>query len=564
MADNVATSPRPTFHWLSWLAIFAFLVLASMAVWYVVENVLPRPLLVSKQTTYIVEPLRSDRTPDYERYVLERGRDGVTPENNAAVLLSQLFWPHELQGDDIGELCSALGITKIPSAEEGLRPFHGRNMPRKIRAWFAANGFDGDEAVFDVAMVAMRRAWTREQIPPFADWLQLNNERLNTIVDASRRTKYFMPSPTLLNDQHELLLDMDLHGIQILREAARSLALRAMWHLGEGRLEDAWSDALAIHRLAALAQQGHTLIEQLVATAVRGIACNCTLALLGDERLTLDLARQVQIDLDNVGSDASYKQALSELERLSAIDSVIHMSLYGVDAISQESSHPLNRSPIASSSNLDWNIVTSDLNRWYDQLADVCAQPTCAARREAWAKFESDLDDNGRSEVRPSRAIVALVSRSRRSTMIGSIMANLMLPALGAAISAEERDNNTFDLVRIAVALTVYRTEFGNYPDSLHELVPSILSQLPVDRFDSQPLVYQRDSDGFILYSIGANGQDDRGSNQDIHVLEGTSIDDYPVDELPDRIGEIPIGADDISIRVPRPLFQLPTPWANP
>ena len=43
---------------------------------------------ISKETTYITEPLRADGYPDYVAALNQRFSQGVTPENNAAVL----FW----------------------------------------------------------------------------------------------------------------------------------------------------------------------------------------------------------------------------------------------------------------------------------------------------------------------------------------------------------------------------------------------------------------------------------------------------------------------------------------
>ena len=49
----------------------------------------PRVLVtISKATTYITEPLRSDGYPDYIAALNQRLSKGVTPENNAVVL----FW----------------------------------------------------------------------------------------------------------------------------------------------------------------------------------------------------------------------------------------------------------------------------------------------------------------------------------------------------------------------------------------------------------------------------------------------------------------------------------------
>lgn len=64
-----------------------------------------------------------------------------------------------------------------------------------------------------------------------------------------------------------------------------------------------------------------------------------------------------------------------------------------------------------------------------------------------------------------------------------------------------------------AVALSAYRHEHGNYPDSLHDLVDSYLHDVPLDPLDGQPIRYAptKTGDDFVLYSVGADLVDNGG-----------------------------------------------------
>ena len=48
---------------------------------------------ISKETTYITEPLRPDGYPDYIAVLNQRGSKGVTPENNAVVPVFRAMGP---------------------------------------------------------------------------------------------------------------------------------------------------------------------------------------------------------------------------------------------------------------------------------------------------------------------------------------------------------------------------------------------------------------------------------------------------------------------------------------
>ena len=64
----------------------------------------------------------------------------------------------------------------------------------------------------------------------------------------------------------------------------------------------------------------------------------------------------------------------------------------------------------------------------------------------------------------------------------------------------------------VACALERYRAAHGDYPDTLDPRAPSFVQKLPVDLIGGQPLHYRRkNSDNFLLYSVGWNETDDGG-----------------------------------------------------
>ena len=74
VTDAPVKSPRkkPGIFW--WLT-GGFLLLVSL---FLFQLFGPNPrIIVSRQTTHITGPLRADGLPDYEKYVLERCREGV-------------------------------------------------------------------------------------------------------------------------------------------------------------------------------------------------------------------------------------------------------------------------------------------------------------------------------------------------------------------------------------------------------------------------------------------------------------------------------------------------------
>lgn len=62
------------------------------------------------------------------------------------------------------------------------------------------------------------------------------------------------------------------------------------------------------------------------------------------------------------------------------------------------------------------------------------------------------------------------------------------------------------------LAILRYQKEKGTYPADLEALVEQgYLSQPPMDPWSDKPLAYRKTEDGFILYSVGFNFEDDGG-----------------------------------------------------
>ncbi len=83
------------------------------------------------------------------------------------------------------------------------------------------------------------------------------------------------------------------------------------------------------------------------------------------------------------------------------------------------------------------------------------------------------------------------------------------------------KEVETISRVRIAVsALAVehFRLAQGRLPENLNELVPQFFSEVPIDPFDGQPLRYHRLDKGYVIYSIGSDGEDNGGRERPASV----------------------------------------------
>jgi len=106
----------------------------------------------------------------------------------------------------------------------------------------------------------------------------------------------------------------------------------------------------------------------------------------------------------------------------------------------------------------------------------------------------------------------------------------------GAVLSNSEAafmKTATFEAVmlttRTGIACRVFKARTGHYPGMLEELVSAgLLGAVPVDPFTGKPLIYKREGDGFVVYSLGSNLRDDGGrSTWEIKELVSDKDDDW-------------------------------------
>ena len=96
--------------------------------------------------------------------------------------------------------------------------------------------------------------------------------------------------------------------------------------------------------------------------------------------------------------------------------------------------------------------------------------------------------------------------------LIARIMATILIPQFSKVITRYYASLAQFDALVTAVAVRRYELEKARRPDSLQELVPTYLAELPTDSFnDFKSLKYEQQERGWIVYSVGPDEVDDHG-----------------------------------------------------
>jgi hypothetical protein len=594
-----------------WFIIIALCLLIFGAIGiFVAQLFLPGPgVVVGKSTTHLTTPLAADGLPDYAAYLLEQSSQGVTPENNGAIPYLQAMWPAELAPEHRLAICKHLGMA-VPAAEGMGYPTEDDTFKEALLAWLekkfppqereGAEGGEGEELVWDdeygtkptpdermweVLGHTEDHPWKRADLPLLAQWIDDHAEHYDLLHEAARRPKFHLPPPELLMEPEAPLLAVTLSTVQALRTTSNCLTMRANLHLGEEDTAAAWKDCEAMYRLTSHSSFD-SLVNELVNIAVTGVADALVLDILESEHLTPEVAQQIHAFQQSRTPRKGMVDALDNGERLMFVTTILELSGERGDGtatvgslLGDDDMPPLEKVSV------NWNIVLEKANACYDRIVEASRMEDWAARRAAQQQVEAEFIAS--TEDMAKKIPAAIFSRTARSEAMGDMLLALFIPALQAASHAEDRSNAHLQLQQVAAALVVYRLEQGAYPEKLDELVPGLLEALPIDLY-GQPLVYRRTEQGYLVYSLGPNGTDDRGSNEMMSAYQGynvygdeeaavrtllglpalkeqdpNAIGEFAGDELNDSANfplaeQIPAGADDWSLRLPLPKVDFP------
>ncbi|MBW3543657.1 MAG: hypothetical protein KY476_25685, partial [Planctomycetes bacterium] len=163
-----------------------------------------------------------------------------------------------------------------------------------------------------------------------------------------------------------------------------------------------------------------------------------------------------------------------------------------------------------------WDEVLREVNRWFDRSVAAMRQPSQADRRKALDVLAEALRRETGGVAADDRAVkereAARANRRDSGRAAGTLIVSVLLPAMLQCQRAEDRATQRSRNLHVAFALAAYQCAHGRYPAALDDVSPKYLKTLPKDLYNGQPLRYFPTIDGYRLYSVGENGEDDGGA----------------------------------------------------
>jgi hypothetical protein len=464
---------------------------------------------ISPETTVVDGPLTPYGTIDYVAYLNDSCSEEVTVENNAAFLLCAALGPGIFSEEVRGRYFDLLGTDPPPM--DGAYIVGLRDYAKSADASDTTQLYEELMAQLDDAR---RRTWTAHEFPELAGWVAINEVPLSIVAGASRRPRYYSP---LVSTPVNQLTRVQLPLEQSVMHLSGLLSARASLRLGDNDIDGALDDILCSFRLGRLYSQGPIVIGRLASMALERYAFQTVTILLSSDELNDEQLARLTSEYDALTPLARIDDAIDVVERFHTLN-VIQEFLAGRLTLEFEPAPPTGlmarvRFVERAFRNMRMHPDTPlrIANDWYDDLSACAAAPT-------WREFKSEwevMDARRTAFTRDHAVQMWFVGLGLWTSEIGRAGGDFFVqqttPHLGQIGEARFRADARHRLLQIALALARYRSERRQYPQTLAELSPEYLAEIPLDPFTDEPMVYRLNANGYVLYSLCSNLLDDGG-----------------------------------------------------
>lgn len=472
------------------------IVLAILAILAAIRFIpVPPPgLEISRETTYVTEPITADGEVDFAAAINARMSEGVTPETNAMIGLLEALGPGAVDDERVYEL---LGMEPLPEGGEyfvSLDDYVKINPPPE----------SADRMIESFVRSPMKSDGHRWVV----GFLNANREPLDRVAAAAGKAHLYYP---ILPGDDDILFDRSVRHLVPMRRVARRLADRAALRLSRGQVDEAWSDLQAVYRLANLLRCQRDAISSMVADAM-----------IAPADRTVRLAAVYPVDTASVETLLALwrKRPLQALVEPLWVERV--QTLQALAALCQRPVRLANAPDMTESLRreaLNPNVLLRENNRWFDRLEQVLAiedprQKLAAAEsyRDELSVLKAQLmvDDQRKNEANRALALYpSAISNDIYSRYIADVVNTMLMNATPRLAFEQVSQTSERRITEAVLVLRLYHDDHGEYPETLEALAPKYLSDVPLDPFTGKPLAYDRTEDGYLLRSLGDDGKDD-------------------------------------------------------
>ena len=342
----------------------------------------------------------------------------------------------------------------------------------------------------DAKHIARRASWSEQNLVAAQNLVDVRRERLQEVRAAIRQHQFHFPLK--LSDGMMLLLP---HLTEIRNEAQQ---LRIAGELSSERGEV----NAAVDQLADVFLTGDTLrTEPLLISQLVRMACY-TMGIGSAERL-ISRQKLSEQQLDRIETMIDGIQLTNSLRRALLSERVMFSDFY-------ESGRGW-LDPSAANEASEQTKVQAGMT-----FLSVTGLKS-ADRRLMFGTMEKALELADKNDADSRVEFQGLFEKCavEAHRFPPKILSMMLLPSLKKIPDRFASIEVRCSAMRVALAVERYRLRHDDkLPGKLEDLTPEFLKKVPVDPFDGQPLRFRLLTNGYVIYSIGANRVDDGGTER--------------------------------------------------
>ena len=318
------------------------------------------------------------------------------------------------------------------------------------------------------------------------EWIVANEQALGYVAQGANKP-YYWPA---YKDRDAILVPES----RALRTLGLALGTRIKMEAFEGKHEQMCSDIATLYSFGGHFCGTKALIHEYTGLWIRRMAMSILQQILARESLSADMLATIQGRLEPLADGNDYLIDFS-LEHLTSLDDIqglftdeedggghIPKGAFRPNALSSDQEQALLR--------LKRRETAKAVDEFFPMLQ----------RAQAMTPWQLHSDLQGVQSV--------LWSLVHSNAYVEWRLRSLIL------IMEEPWRNRVYlNATTATLGVMRYQRDHGEYPDSLEQLVEAgYLEHVPLDCYSDGPLVYERTADGFLLYSFGADFDDDGGT----------------------------------------------------
>ncbi|MHC4518284.1 MAG: hypothetical protein ACYTAS_06835 [Planctomycetota bacterium] len=340
---------------------------------------------------------------------------------------------------------------------------------------------------------------TAEKQRTLREWVKANAQALDYLREGTERPEYWFQYEG--ERAHEVgLLDRAVQK----RELFWVLMFRAKVRAVDGDVASAVEDMLIGYRFASDMKQRLRLYEQLVGIVMLSFPLNGTFQMLARHDVDAASMALLQEGITEISRRHDFVVDLRG-ERLATLDAI--QTIYPRRLAPEPVVHTKETKETARAiSALKGEEVT--VKEVYEGLFSHTPEQLKDLARKGYDYYDSVI---GKTPFEWRRAGIDF-DRVVEEFTEGNILLDILTPAVQQQATLSHHCEITKEALLTTLALQRYESDKGWFPRRLAQLVSAgCLDSVPMDPYSDGPLVYRRTDGDFVLYSLGADFDDDGG-----------------------------------------------------